>query len=170
MSRRGEIGLLLMVMALLLLVSSCGSKKKLVSPVAHGVHYEWMTANLTGELTHNTQHTTYPFTGQLRMRRDSTIWLSASVMGVEAIRALVTNDSVVLVNRAERTYLMEPISHVATMCTSSLQTLLLGGGNNDTITIPWEPFTAKFHYTDIQWDIPTTFPIKINQHYERIKL
>ena len=40
----------LFVMLLMLLVSSCTSRKKLVSPMAHAANYEWMTAKMNGEL------------------------------------------------------------------------------------------------------------------------
>lgn len=167
--------------AMLLLVASCSFKKKLVSPMAHAVDYEWMTAKMNGELTLTDHHSPLAFTGQLRMRRDSIIWVSATLMGMEAVRVLVTTDSVFMINRLEKTYLAEPFSTVETMCTSSplvktetmctssLQALLLGNGTNDTVVIPWGPYTAKIHYTDIQWDIPTTFPIKINENYERMR-
>lgn len=160
---------LLSMVIFLLLVSSCGSKKKLVSPMAHAANYEWMTAKMNGELSVTSQSTPFSFTGQLRMRHDSTIWVSASVMGVEAVRARVTNDSVLMVNRFEKTYLAEPLETLGTSSLQDFQSLLLNGVS-DTVVIPWGPYTARIRYSDIQWDIPTTFPIKINNHYERMKL
>ncbi|MGI4865612.1 MAG: DUF4292 domain-containing protein [Janthinobacterium lividum] len=40
----------------------------------------------------------------LRVRRDSAIWLSGSLIGIEGVRALLTVDSVRVVNRLEKTY------------------------------------------------------------------
>lgn len=162
------------ILILLLLVSSCSLKKKLPSPMAHAADYQWMTAKMSGEITQVSNLSSFTFTGALRMRRDSTVWLSASTMGMEAVRVLLTNDSVFMMNRFEKTYLAEPNSTlVQTMPIPSLQetqTLLLGNGSSDHVEIQWGPYTAKIRYSDIQWDTPTTFPIKINENYERIKL
>ena len=175
---RLTIGLTVMAMALLLLASSCTAKKKLVSPMAHAANYEWMSAKMSGEV--KVESGEFPFSGTLRMRRDSTIWISASaLMGIENLRALITQDSVILINRMDQTYLAEPFSTmVETVCTPSLrpktllefQTMLLGNGASDHVVVLFGPYVAKIQYSDIHWDEPTTFPMKINKKYERIKL
>ena len=169
------------VMLLLLLVSSCTSKKKLVSPMAHAASYEWMSAKINGELiTENADSTirspfsVLRFTGSLRMRRDSTIWISASaLMGIENLRALITRDSVVLINRMEQTYLAEPLSvmeeTLGTPSLQELQSMLLGNGTSEHVEIQYGPYSVKIRYADIRWDEPTTFPIKINPKYERMR-
>lgn len=166
------IGSLLVAMVLLSLLSSCDSTKKVVSPMAHVADYQWMTAKMSGEL--KVESGEFSFTGNLRMRRDSTIWMSISAfMGMESIRTLITQDSVVLVNRMNQTYLAEPLSTMTqTMQTPSLQetqALLLGDGSADHVEIQWGPYIAKIRYSDIQWDEPTSFPIKINKNYERVR-
>lgn len=160
-----------MATALLLLVASCSSKKPLVTPSSH-VDFQWMTAKMNGEL--NVENGTVDFTGTLRMRRDSAVWVSVSaLMGMESIRTLVTQDSVILVNRMNQTYLAEPLANVMeTLHVPSLQELqaqLSGKGTDDHVELQWGRYTAKIRYTDIRWDEPTTFPIKINKKYERIK-
>lgn len=40
----------------------------------------------------------------LRVQRDSAIWLSGSLLGIEGVRALLTPDSVRVVNRLKKTY------------------------------------------------------------------
>ena len=169
---------------LLLLVSSCTSKKKLVSPMAHVSHFEWMTAKFNGELTTengntvlNSQLSSFNFTGALRIRRDSAVWLSAAAfLGVESVRVLVTNDSVFMINRINQTYLTETLEEtcrsmsISPMSLPELQTLLLGNGAADHVEIPWGPYTAKIKYNDIHWDEPTSFPMKVNKKYEKIKL
>ena len=159
----------------LLFAASCSSRKKLVSPMAHVADYEWMSAKMSGEL--QTEKGDYSFSGSLRMRRDSTVWLSVSAfMGMESVRALITQDSVVMVNRMDQTYLAEPFSdvqHVEMLQALSLQKLqatLLGDGSSDEVTLQWGPYVAKIRYSDIHWDEPLTFPIKINKKYERVKL
>ena len=176
------------VLIIALLFSSCHARKKLVSPMAHVADYTWMSAKISGELrTENGElkndssfsvsrfpFSVFSFTGSLRMRRDSTVWLSASAfMGVENARVLVTNDSVYVINRVNQTYLAEPVSAVVQAeqvpSLHEIQTMLLGDGSSDHVEIQWGPYTAKIKYDDIQWDEPTTFPMKINKKYERIK-
>ena len=169
----------MVVMAALTLTVSCVCKKKLTSYATHCQNYEWLTAKMHGEVTIDSQPSTLNFSGSLRMRRDSTIWISATVMGIEAMRALVTSDSVFLVNRFEKTYLTEPIAvltqmvHMPSMppitTLQEFQALLLGNGNDEAVHLQWGPYVANIRYSDLQWDVPTTFPIKINDHYERMK-
>ena len=40
----------------------------------------------------------------VRLRRDSIIWVSASLVGIEGVRAILTPDSVRVVNRLQKTY------------------------------------------------------------------
>jgi hypothetical protein len=172
---RLTIGWVVLAMVGLLLASSCTAKKKLVSPMAHAAHYEWMSAKMSGEL--KVESGEFPFSGTLRMRRDSTIWISASaLMGIENLRALITQDSVILINRMDQTYLAETLvetCHGASLPPMTLhvfQAMLLGNGTSDAVVVQFGPYLAKIRYSDIHWDEPTTFPMKINKKYERIKL
>ena len=152
--------------------------------MAHVADYQWMTAKMDIEVVNSdstltSQFSPFTLTGSLRMRRDSTIWISASaMMGMESLRTLVTQDSVVLLNRLNQTYIAEPLLIVLVNLPETLhamslhdcQAMLLGNGSSDRVKIQYGPYTAHIHYVDIQWDVPTTFPIKINKKYERIKL
>ena len=174
---KGRLTIRWMVLAMvgLLLASSCTAKKKLVSPMAHAAHYEWMSAKMSGEL--KVESGEFPFSGTLRMRRDSTIWISASaLMGIENLRALITQDSVILINRMDQTYLAETLvetchgASLPPMTLHEFQAMLLGNGTSDAVVVQIGPYLAKIKYSDIHWDEPTTFPMKINKKYERIKL
>ena len=165
--------MLLLATAVVLLISSCDSKKKLVSPMAHVADYQWMTAKMNMDITASGMEFK-DVSGSIRMRRDSVVWISASAfLGMESVRTLVTQDSVFLVNRMNQTYLAEPLSTMAqTMQALSLreiQALLLGDGSADHVEVQWGPYIAKIRYSDIQWDEPTNFPIKINKNYERVR-
>lgn len=154
------------VLILLLLVASCSSRKKLVSPMAHASKYEWFSAKMNGEL--RTENGELGFTGTIRMRQDSTVWVSASAfMGMENVRALISEDSVVVVNRLNQTYLAEALTGITL---KEIQSQLLGDGTTDHVEVLYGPYSAKIRYSDIHWNEPTTFPIKINKNYERIKL
>lgn len=167
--------LMLFLLASVLLFSSCSSKKKMVSPTAN-LDYQWMTAKISGEVTLTSDLSPLTINGALRMRRDSAIWISASaMMGMESLRTLITQDSVIMVNRMDQTYLAEPLQLVAEKLhlpatLQETQTLLLGKGTNAPVAIQFGPYKAKIRYSDIQWNEPTTFPIKINKKYERMKL
>ena len=172
---RLTIGWVVLAMVGLLQASSCTAKKKLVSPMAHAAHYEWMSAKMSGEL--KVESGEFPFSGTLRMRRDSTIWISASaLMGIENLRALITQDSVFLINRMDQTYLAETLvetchgASLPPMTLHEFQAMLLGNGTSDAVVVQFGPYLAKIQYSDIHWDEPTTFPMKINKKYERIKL
>ena len=144
----------LVVMVVLSLVSSCTSRKKLVSPMAHVADYEWMSAKMTMDIT--ASGTEFDnVSGNLRMRRDSAVWISASAfMGMESLRTLVTQDSVVLINRMNQTYMAEPLSAVAeTMQVPSfkeIQAKLLGDGSSDHVEFQWGPYTAKIRYSPVR--------------------
>jgi hypothetical protein len=166
---------MLFLLASMLLFSSCSSKKKMVSPLAHAFDYEWMTAKMTMDVAAPGVEFK-DISGVLRMRRDSAVWISASaMMGMESLRTLITQDSVVMVNRMDQVYLAEPLQQVAEKLhlpatLQETQTLLLGNGTNDHVAIQFGPYTAKIRYSEIHWNEPTTFPIKINKKYERMKL
>ena len=50
--------------------------------------------------------------GQMRMQNDSVIWISISMkLGVEVARVMITNDSIMFVNRTNKTYLAESIDN-----------------------------------------------------------
>jgi hypothetical protein len=171
------------VVCFLLLVSiaaSCTSHKKLVQPEDHS-NYQWMTAKMEIEVgsrdtTINVNHPPLTMSGAVRMRRDSVVWMSVSaILGMESVRALITEDTVVVINRMGQSYLSEPLSTTAKRyrlpsSLQEIQALLLGNGASDHVEILYGPYRAKIRYSDIHWDEPTTFPIKINKNYERMKL
>lgn len=172
MNNRFGIGFGILAMALLLLASSCTARKKLVSPMAHAADYEWMTAKMTFDVRAEGMELN-DLNGVLRMRRDSVIWISAAaLMGMEAVRACVTCDSVVVINRLDKTYLAEPLAEVTEklalpLTLSETQALLLGDGRSDQVALQFGPYTAKIRYADIHWNEPTTFPIHVGKTYER---
>lgn len=50
--------------------------------------------------------------GQLRMKNDSVVWISVALpVGLEVVRAMITHDSVFVINRTEKTYIKESIKN-----------------------------------------------------------
>ena len=171
------------LLALLLAASSCASRKKTVAPMPPQA-FEWMTANLDIQAEGNGMSFDN-LSGQLRMRRDSIVWLSVTAtMGVEVLRAKVSNDSVWVLNRMEKTYLAEPLDSLGAKVGMPLslplvQTLLLD--NNEGVppvenqmvqlkTFVMGNMAAKIRYKNVKLDEKTTFPLKITDKMERMRL
>jgi hypothetical protein len=67
----------------------------------------------------------------LRVRRDSAIWLSGSLIGIEGVRALLTPDSVRVVNRLGKSYFVGDYAYLSQLLSvpvsyAQMQALLLG--------------------------------------------
>ena len=173
------IALLTMVMV----ATSCASRKKTVAP-PQSQTFEWMTANLDIQAEGNGMAFDN-LAGQIRMRKDSLIWLTVTAtMGVEVLRAKVSNDSVWFINRMEKTYLAEPLDTVSAQLGIPLslpwvQTMLLN--NNESIppvenqtvqlrTYVMGEWAAKIKYNNIKLNEKTCFPLKITDKMERIRI
>ena len=67
----------------------------------------------------------------LRVRRDSAIWLSGSGLGIEGVRALLTPDSVRVINRLQKTYFAGDYAYLSQLLQvpvsyQQVQAILLG--------------------------------------------
>lgn len=168
---------------MLLVATSCASRKKTVVPTPPQ-SFEWLTANMSIQAEGNGQSFN-DLNGQLRIRHDSLVWLSVTAtMGVEVLRAKVSNDSVWLINRLEKTYLAEPLDTVSAqlgmpLSLPLLQTLLLDNNQglppveNQTVqlkTFLMGGLSAKIRYNNVRINEKTTFPLKIKDQMERMRL
>ena len=107
-----------------------------------------------------------------------------ATMGVEVLRAKFSNDSVWIVNRLEKTYLAEPLDSAAVqlgmpLSLPLLQTLLLDNNEglppveNQTVqlkTFVMGNLSAKMRYKSIKLNEETTFPLKITDKMERVRI
>ena len=167
----------------LLLATSCASRKKTVVPTQPKA-FEWMTSNINIVAEGNGMSFD-DLSGQIRMRNDSLVWLSVTAtMGIEVLRAKVSNDSVLVINRLEKTYLAEPLDTLSTQLGMQLslpliQTLLLDNNEgvppveNQTVqlkTFVMGNWNAKIKYNNIKLNEKTTFPLKITDKMERVRL
>lgn len=71
------------------------------------------------------------FTIALRMKKDSIIWMSASKLGIEGARVLITKDSVKFVNRIKNTFFVGDYAYISRLANTDLdfemlQSLLVG--------------------------------------------
>ena len=168
---------------MLLAATSCALRKKTVAPT-QPQPFEWMTSNISIEAEGNGLSTN-DLSGQIRMRNDSLVWLSVTAtMGIEVLRAKVSNDSVWVVNRFEQTYLAEPLDTLSAQLGMPLslpliQTLLLD--NNESLppvdnqevllkTFVMGNMSAKIRYNNVRLNEATTFPLKITNKMERMRI
>ena len=173
----------ILFLAATLLLASCSARKKTVQPTPPQT-FEWLSANLSIQAEGNGMASD-DLSGQLRMRHDSLIWLSVTAtMGVEVLRAKVSNDSIWLINRLEKTYLAEPLDTVSAqlgmpLSLPLLQTLLLDNNQglppveNQTVqlkTFLMGGLSAKIRYNNVRINEKTTFPLKIKDQMERMRL
>lgn len=171
------------IIGFLLMVTSCASRKKMIHTSQHQP-FEWLTANLDIQAEGNGQSFN-DLSGQMRMRRDSIIWMSVTAtMGMEVLRAKVSNDSIWILNRLEKNYLAESLDTISTqlgipLSLPLLQTLLLD--NNESLspvenqivqlkTFVMGYFFAKIKYSNVKLNEKTTFPLKITDKMERFCL
>lgn len=170
-------------LTLLLAATACSSRKKMVTP-ASSAPFEWLTTKVAIDAEANGQEIN-DLSGQIRMRNDSLIWLSVTAtMGVEVLRAKVSTDSVWVLNRMDKTYLAEPIDTLSAQLGMPfslplVQTMLLDNNEglppveNQTVLLKnfiFGNMSAKVRYNSIKLDEPTTFPLKITDKMERIRI
>ncbi len=99
----------------------------------------------------------------LRIKRDSAIWLSGSLLGIEGVRALLTPDSVRVVNRLEKSYFAGDYAYLSQLLNvpvtyHQMQDILLGDyqaapkgalpvvkteGDNQAVTYPQAPLILE---------------------------
>lgn len=181
MPRHPKIAILFLAATLLL--ASCSAHKKTVQPTQPQT-FEWLTTNLSIQAEGNGMASD-DLSGQLRMRHDSLIWLSVTAtMGVEVLRAKISNDSIWILNRLEKTYLAEPLDSIAIQLGMPLsipwvENLLLDNNegippvDNQTVqlkTFVMGGFSAKIRYNNIKINEKTTFPLKITNKMQRVRI
>ncbi len=107
----------LFIIILLLMVAGCRSTRKIIKePLkeegidylfeqlkSNELAYDYFNAKFNLDYKIDKKKT--EFKGQIRIKKDSMIWVSFSpALGIEAARMLITNDSVKFINRINKTY------------------------------------------------------------------
>ncbi|MCK9423315.1 MAG: DUF4292 domain-containing protein [Bacteroidales bacterium] len=129
---------------ILFLFESCSpTRKVMVAPIREeGADYlfsklkekelkfNWFSARFSAEYTNNGKNNS--FSGQIRIRKDSLIWISLTPMlGIEAVRVMISQDSVKLINRLNNTYFIGDYEYVNRFLNTNidydiLQAIMLG--------------------------------------------
>ena len=94
-------------------------------------HIQYTTFSARAKVTIVEGNDTRTADARIRMTRDSTIWFSISLFGIEGARALLTPDSIKVLNRLDGTYISEGYNYFqkkynVPLTFHSLQDILIG--------------------------------------------
>ena len=106
----------LAVLLILFSVSCSPARKAIKAPIKeegadylfkklkeHELKYTWFSGKFSA--SYKNQKKSNSFNGQIRIKRDSVIWLSLTPgLGIEALRLIITTDSVKMINKINNTY------------------------------------------------------------------
>jgi len=96
---------------------------------AQALDVEWLSAR--AKINFKDSHQTRNFSANIRMRKDSVIWMNVKKASIEAFRILITTDSIYVINRLEKEYYVEDLKLVEEKFNfpgqfQALQTAILG--------------------------------------------
>ncbi len=135
---------LILLPALLLILNSCSPARKVMkAPLKeegaeylfgklkeNELKYDWISAKFSAEYENKGKKNS--FNGQIRIRKDSVIWISLTPMlGIEALRVMISQDSVKMINRLNDTWFIGDYEYVNRFLDTNidfdlLQAFLLG--------------------------------------------
>lgn len=79
---------------------------QLLDSVQANSSYTYLEAKL--DVNHSTENKTQAFGVRVRMLKDSVIWISVTpALGIEAVRVVITADSIKMINRIEQKYFVQ---------------------------------------------------------------
>jgi hypothetical protein len=129
------------------------------------LHFNWLSAKFDASYTQKRNST--DFKGQVRIRKDSLIWISITpALGIELFRMVITNDSVKYVNRFNKEYFVGDYALVSNFLKihidfDILQALIMG---NDFQFYETNTFRASIDNQD--YKLSTTGRRKIRKEAE----
>ena len=135
---------LTLLLALGLLLGSCarkavpttsttgpGTSVSVAEPTVRATNSSFVFMNAKGKAQVNMKGEKQGANLAVRMRRDSIIWVSGSLVGIEGVRAVLTPDSVRVLNRLQKTYFSGGYDYLSKLLNvpvsfAQMQALLLG--------------------------------------------
>ncbi len=120
----------------LFIFSSCKTSKKVVvaaplklrgadvieifdSVMLHEFSFSWLTLKASVEYTNRNE--SQSFDVNVRMRKDSAIWLSITpLLGIEAVRVLVTHDTMQILDRVHKTYAVHHFDYLDSLLQTNI--------------------------------------------------
>ncbi len=133
----------LLLLTLLFTVASCKGLRKaqgaslkpksenvlMKKLLENSVSAEWFSAK--AKIAYHDEYTGETFSANIRMRKDSAIWMNFKKFSIEGARVLITPDSIFVINRITNEYLAKPFSYAQKEYSlpvgfQGLQAILLG--------------------------------------------
>jgi hypothetical protein len=133
MLMKARIILLISLAGLILIFSSCQNRNiRKKSPIKlleadyvlnethkNQTRFEWFSGKAKVDFIAGKKKN--PFTVQMRIKRDSTIWVSVSTgIGIEGARLLLTQDSVKYLNRIDKTYFISDYTFLSNLINTEI--------------------------------------------------
>ena len=92
-------------------------------------NYNWLTSKFTAEII--TEDNKQSFTVSVRAKKDSAMWLSVSVLGIEGARMLITQDSVRFMDKLNNKYFVGDYQYLSKILSidvdfETMQSVLIG--------------------------------------------
>ena len=108
-----------------------GTSVSVAEPSVHATNTAFVFLSAKGKAQINMKGEKQGANIALRMRRDSIIWVTAGLLGVEGVRAVLTHDSVRVMNKLEKTYFTGDYEYLSKLLNvpvtfAQMQALLLG--------------------------------------------
>jgi len=170
---------ILLAGAVMMLFSSCKSTRPIIkAPLKeegpdylynklkeNELHFDWLTLKFDARYTEKRNST--KFKGQVRIRKDSLIWVSITpALGIEIVRMVITTDSVKYINRFSKEYFVGDYALVSRFLQINidfdiLQSLILG---NDFQFYETNSFRASID--NLNYKLSTTGRRKIRKEAE----
>jgi hypothetical protein len=131
-----------------------------------GLKFDNLSAKFTATYSHDSKSNS--FSGQLRIERDSIIWISISAIGMEMARFIITDDSVKFQNRINKSFLRKDFLYVNKLLNNTLdfdmlQAFLIG---NDFSFFENGKFKASID-NNLEYRLATTERRKLKRSVRR---
>jgi hypothetical protein len=131
-----------------------------------GLKFDNLSAKFTATYSHDAKSNS--FSGQLRIERDSIIWISISAFGMEMARFMITDDSVKFQNRFNKSFLRKDFLYVNKLLNNTLdfdmlQAFLIG---NDFSFFENGKFKASID-NNLEYRLATTERRKLKRSVRR---
>ncbi|NQV01581.1 MAG: DUF4292 domain-containing protein [Bacteroidia bacterium] len=109
---------ILIILSVTILLTSCETQRSIIKkPIKeqgaeylfnklkhHELKFDWFSARFSADYKNGNQENS--FSGQIRIRKDSMIWLSLSVMAIEGMRIMISQDSIKYIDRINDSYVI----------------------------------------------------------------
>jgi hypothetical protein len=129
---------------------------------ANELRFDWLKAKLNAEAFIDSSDNS--FSVSLKMKRDSVIWMSLTVFGIEGARILITKDSVKFVNIRDKRYFRGDFTYISKLLNTELdfemlQSLLIG----NSVTFYDEDEKIKPGVDNCQYTLGTVRKFKLRK-------